>query len=61
MHRFQNMVIDRMLALTGGDYRIPEGDSDYGSEAYHQPASHDLTKGTGKNAAIFRTSKADSH
>ena len=58
VHRFQNMVIDRMLSLSGGrNYNIPDGDPDYGSEEYHQPASHDLAKGTGKNAAIFRNAE----
>jgi choline monooxygenase len=29
IHRFQNMVVDKVLAEEGTRYRIPEGDSDY--------------------------------
>ena len=43
-----------MLSLKNGPYHIPAGDPDYGTEAYHQPATHDLTKGTGKNAMIMK-------
>lgn len=62
VHRFQNMLIDRMLSLDGSPYHIPEGDADYGTDAYHRAASHDLSKGTGKNPSIFRSEqKSETH
>ena len=35
---------------------IPDGDADYGEESYHQPATHDLSKGTGKNPKLMANS-----
>ena len=41
VHRFQNMVIDKMLVDEPARYRIPEGDADFDVAAYDAPPQLD--------------------